>query len=61
MAKGARASCDDCYFKRAGLCALPGDTPCPTFRPYRAGVLKPPPQAALIPRRLAPLAGQAAA
>ena len=26
------ASCNDCYFRRAGLCALPGNTPCPTFR-----------------------------
>ena len=25
-------TCDDCYFRREGLCALPGNVPCPTFR-----------------------------
>ena len=29
-----RACCDDCYFRRAELCALRLDEPCPTFRPY---------------------------
>jgi hypothetical protein len=26
-------TCDDCFFRRAQLCALPGNTVCPTFRP----------------------------
>ncbi len=26
-------TCDDCFFKRAELCALPGNRLCPTFRP----------------------------
>ena len=26
-------ACDDCFFRRAELCAIPGNTPCPTFRP----------------------------
>lgn len=26
-------TCDDCFFRQAQLCALPGNTPCPTFRP----------------------------
>ena len=25
-------TCDDCFFRRAELCAIPGNTPCPTFR-----------------------------
>ena len=35
MTPGVRRepTCDDCFFRRAGLCALPGDSPCPTFRP----------------------------
>ena len=32
-----KASCKDCYFRREGLCALPGETPCPTFRAVAAG------------------------
>jgi hypothetical protein len=46
-----RATCQDCYFRRHGLCALAADQPCPTFR--AAGVtLQPPPQAPLVPRAL---------
>lgn len=26
--------CDNCYFRRAGLCALKLSEGCPTFRPY---------------------------
>jgi hypothetical protein len=29
-------TCDDCFFRRAELCAIPGNTPCPTFRPANA-------------------------
>ena len=39
MSKRARATCNDCYFRRHGLCALPGDTPCPTFRAVSRGAL----------------------
>ncbi len=48
MNKSTRASCNDCYFRNAGLCALPGDTPCPTFRAATAGSLAPPPQPKLV-------------
>jgi len=48
MNNSNRASCKDCYFRRAGLCALPGDTPCPTFRAATAGVLEPPKQPKLV-------------
>jgi hypothetical protein len=50
MSKRAEATCSDCYFRRAGLCALPGETVCPTFRVNAVGRLKPPPQPRLVPR-----------
>jgi len=50
MSKRAEANCDDCYFRRAGLCALASNTPCPTFRAARAGQLAPPRQPRLVPR-----------
>ena len=50
MSKRTETSCNDCYFRRAGLCALPGDNPCPTFRAATAGVLEPPRQPRLVPR-----------
>ena len=41
MSKASKASCKDCYFRGAGLCALPGDTPCPTFRLAKAALARP--------------------
>ena len=49
MGKKAKATCNDCYFRRAGLCALPGETVCPTFRLASGATLDPPPQAPLVP------------
>ena len=49
MGKRTQAKCSDCYFRRAGLCALPGDNPCPTFRHATSGVLEPPRQPRLVP------------
>jgi hypothetical protein len=50
MRKGA-VTCEDCYFRRAGLCALSLERPCPTFRPAtKAGDLLPLRQAPLVPR-----------
>jgi hypothetical protein len=60
MSKRSDATCSDCYFRRAGLCALAGETPCPTFRADAVGKLAPPPQPRLVPRALA-TAGHAAA
>jgi hypothetical protein len=57
--KRTDVTCDDCYFRRAGLCALPGDTPCPTFRAHRRDGLAPPPQARLVVRQLEASAGHA--
>jgi hypothetical protein len=53
MSKRTEATCSDCYFRRAGLCALSGETPCPTFRVHAVGKLAPPPQPRLVPRALA--------
>jgi hypothetical protein len=58
MSKRTKATCSDCYFRRAGLCALPGETVCPTFRLETRGTLAPPVQPPLVPR---PLAAHAAA
>jgi len=61
MSNRNKASCSDCFFRRAGLCALPGEAPCPTFRMHTAGRLAPPLQPRLVPRPLAPVAATAAA
>lgn len=52
MSKRHSATCNDCYFRRAGLCALPGEAICPTFRVHAVGKLTPPLQARLVPRTL---------
>ena len=51
MSKRGTPTCTDCYFQRAGLCALATDTICPTFR-AQAPRLAPPPQPRLVPRDL---------
>ena len=43
-------SCDDCFFRCHGLCALDLDAPCSTFRPNRPEGLVPPRQPALLLR-----------
>jgi hypothetical protein len=50
MSKRAIATCEDCYFRREGLCALPGKAPCPTFRAASVGRLTPPVQPRLVMR-----------
>jgi hypothetical protein len=61
MGKSGKPTCSDCYFQRAGLCALSLETPCPTFRAHHRGSLVPPRQAPLVPKQLTPLAGRSAA
>jgi hypothetical protein len=51
MSKRPTPTCSDCYFHRAGLCALAGETICPTFRTHTAR-LAPPPQPRLVARGL---------
>jgi hypothetical protein len=60
MSKSAKASCNDCYFRREGLCALPGEKPCPTFRSVSGGQLAPPRQPRLVLRPEQPLYAQRA-
>ncbi|HXF98896.1 MAG TPA: hypothetical protein VNJ46_09825 [Gaiellaceae bacterium] len=50
MKRRTDITCDDCYFRRRELCALPGDTPCPTFRRAVGGALEAPRQPRLVPR-----------
>ena len=52
MSKRHESTCNECYFRRAGLCALPGETTCPTFRVHSVGKLAPPPQPRLVPRTI---------
>ena len=61
MTKLANMTCDDCYFRRAGLCALRTETPCPTFRAHTRGMLGTPQQPRLVPRSLAAVAAGHAA
>jgi hypothetical protein len=61
MSKRAGVTCNDCYFRRAGLCALAVDIPCPTFRAVSRGSLSPPQQPRLVPRPLSAVAQHAAA
>ena len=42
--------CEDCFFRRNGLCALGLDEPCPTFRPDTPRGLVPPAQPELLAR-----------
>jgi hypothetical protein len=60
MSKRTDVTCENCYFRRAALCALPGDNPCPTFRAVSRGSLTPPRQPRLVPRPLGTLTPQAA-
>jgi hypothetical protein len=50
--KRTPVTCDDCYFRREGLCALVGNVVCPTFRATTSGSLTPPQQPRLVPRTL---------
>jgi hypothetical protein len=49
-ARTAAVSCEECFFRRRGLCALGLDSPCPTFRPDSPDGLVPPRQPALLMR-----------
>jgi len=48
MTRPNALTCDDCYFRRNGLCAMTPERPCPTFR-AAARVLRPPRQPRLVP------------
>ena len=38
-----QVTCDDCFFRQAELCALAGNTVCPTFRPVAGARAEPEP------------------
>jgi hypothetical protein len=61
VGKRTDLSCGDCYFHKAGLCALMLASPCPTFRQDRRGAMAPPLQPTLVPRPLSAFARGAAA
>jgi hypothetical protein len=61
MGKGSQVTCADCYFRRAGLCALTPESPCPTFRAESRGSLMPPRQPRLVPRPLGGISAREAA
>ena len=61
LGKRGDVSCADCYFRKAGLCALLLESPCPTFRHTERGLLVPPLQPQLVPRPLSAFARDAAA
>jgi len=42
--KIAAPSCEGCFFRNHGLCALDCDAPCATFRPNSPDGLRPPQQ-----------------
>ncbi len=50
MARGSTRtpSCDDCFFSRHALCALPEREPCTTFRPDHPEGLRPPQQMRIV-------------
>ncbi len=48
MTRQDAPTCDDCYFRKHGLCALSPDSTCPTFR-AAARTLQPPRQPRLVP------------
>ena len=61
MSKRAEATCNECYFRRAGLCALAGEMTCPTFRAATRGALAPPQHPRLVPLPVGGYAQHAAA
>jgi len=61
LSKRVDVTCADCYFRRAGLCALQLETPCPTFRLHSKGSMVTPRQPRLVPRPLNSFAPQQAA
>jgi hypothetical protein len=46
-----KVTCEECFFRRNGLCALNLDQPCPTFRPDSPEGLRPPSQMRFVFRQ----------
>ena len=60
VVKVAQLSCKDCYFRQEGLCALPGEVVCPTFRAASGKGLVPPRQPQLVLKPVSALTAQLA-
>lgn len=60
MSTRIEPSCSNCYFQLSGLCALPGDTVCPTFRATGSGSPSSSRHAQLVLRPIATPTTQAA-
>jgi hypothetical protein len=52
MTRESAPTCDDCYFRRHGLCAMAPERPCPTFRAAER-TLEPPQGPRLVPLTMA--------
>ena len=50
-AKTKKVTCEDCFFRRNTLCALPLEEPCATFRPDHPDGLRPPQQMRFVFRQ----------
>jgi hypothetical protein len=61
MGKRIEVTCDDCFFRKSGLCALLLPSPCPTFRHMDRGLLTSPKQPRLVPRPVSAFAHEVAA
>jgi hypothetical protein len=61
VAKRIELTCDDCFFRMSGLCALLLESPCPTFRGADRGLMEAPKQPRLVPRPVSAFAREAAA
>jgi hypothetical protein len=47
----SKASCESCFFKQHGLCAISEQGPCATYRPDRPEGLRPPRQMRFVFRQ----------
>lgn len=47
----AKVSCEDCFFRCRGLCAVEDQQPCATFRPDHPDGLRPPSQMRFVFRQ----------
>ena len=59
MTRQNAPTCDDCYFRRHGLCAMTPERPCPTFR-AATRTLQPPRQPRLVPLAVVAVRGRVA-
>ena len=49
--RACKVTCEDCFFRRNGLCAVSDSAPCATFRPDHPDGLRPPKQMRFVFRQ----------